>query len=313
MNEAEINEIIKKIEREMTGDPEKDLEIWNEGGERYRGQPGSEPLLHEIGRRMFDIAMKEDGDLAQEIFDDMVETADDDYDEACSLIDRGKYDDALGKLLVLTALIRAYPLPEETIWMDFASYLDSLVYMDYYSEEIGDREIGRHPMHPGRMLYTCGSLLIEMNRAEEALEPLEMLVSLDPVCPKYLFELGEAYKRLGRLQDAYDNARYALQCASNRVELARGYRDLAYCLTEAEEYEDAVMLYLMSLQFQSSRSAEAELQWIRKKTGINAEDYTEEMIKECCQKLDLPVEISEVVQKNIELLDILSSSSDDQE
>ena len=312
MNEAELNEIIKMIESELTGDPEQDAGIWNEWGERYRGQPGSEPLLHEIGRRLFALLLEEEGDEPEEIYNDMVESADDDYEEACRLIDRGQLDEALGKLLVLTEVIRVYPLPEETIWMDFSSYLDSLVYMDHYSEEIGDREIGRHPMHPGRILYTCGSLLIEMDRADEAIQPLEMLVSLDPVCPKYLFELGEAYKRCGRIRDAYDTALYSIHYASNRAELARGYRDLAYCLCESENFEDAVMLYLLSLRYQSSRRAEAELQWIRKKSGISAENYDEEMILQCCSRLEIPVGISEIVRKNMELLDILADPGDNE-
>ena len=311
MNETELNEIMRKIESEMTGVPEQDADILNEWGDRYRGQSDSEPLLREIARRLFDLVLQEDGDMPQEIYNDMVESAEVDYAEACRLIDQGKYDDAADKLLVLSEVISIYPLPEDTDWKDFASYLDSLIYMDYFSEEIGDREIGRHPMRPGHILYTCGSLLIEMNRAEEALKPLEMLVSLDPVCPKYLFELGEVYKRLGRLQDAYDTAMAALYCASSRTELARSYRDLAYCLTEAEEYEDAVKLFLLSLRYQSTRHAEAELQWIRKKSGVNAENYDEASILECCKRLEIPVGISETVQKNMDLLDMLSPSGDD--
>lgn len=306
MNDDELKAIMQKIEGELNGDPEHDAEILNEWGERYREQPGSEPLLHAIGRRIFDLIVQEDPDLPQQIFDDMLKTADEDYADACRLIEKRQYEEALSKLLVLSELIRNYPLPEGNIvWTDFNSYLDSLVYQDYFSGDIGEREVSRHPMHPAQILYTLGSLLIEMNRPEEAKEPLERLLSLDPVCPKYIFELGEAYKRTGQFQDAYNNAIWALQCVSNRMELARAYRDMAFCLSESGAYEDAVMLYHQSLRYFSSRHAEAEIAWIRRNTGVSLDGYNDETIMNRCRELNIPVGISETVQRNIDLLKLI--------
>ncbi len=311
MEKDQLDKLIKQMESELTGDPDRDAEIMNAWGERYRGDPDAEPFLYEISRRLFSLVLEEEGDLTQEIFDDMVATADDDFEEACNLIEEKQYEDALSKLLVLTAVIRAYSLPEDAVWMDFNSMLDSMVFQDYFSEEIGDREIRRHPMHPGRILFTCGSLLIEMDRAEEALEPLEMLLDLDPVCPKYIFEIGEAYKRIGNIQEAYDQAIWALSCVSSRKDLARCYRDLGYCLVESGAYEDAVMLYMLSLRYQTSRKAEAELAWIHRKSGASAEEITYEMILKRCEELEIPVGISETVKKNMELMDLLMPPEDD--
>ena len=306
MDETELNEILKKIESELTGDPERDVEILDSWGEKYRGQPGSDPLLQEIGRRLFELITKEDPELPVQIYNDMVETADEDYAEACRLIEAQQYEEALGKLLVLQSLVRHYPLSDDMVWTDFSSDLDSLVYQDYFAEEIGNREIARHPMHPAPMLYTLGSLLIEMNRAEEAKEPLEMLFSLDPVCPKYIFELGEAYKRTGQFQDAYNNAMWVLQCASNRPELARAYRDLAFSLSESGAFEDAVILYMLSLHYQASRHAETEIAWIRTKTGISVDGYNFDTITNRCRELNIPIGISETVQQNIDFLQMMS-------
>ena len=302
MDLDEVNKIMAKIETELTGDPDQDMDILNEWGERYRGDPDAEPLLLEIGKRLFRLAMDEEGSLPDEIYQDMVETADEDYEEACELIRKHQYEEALSKLLVLSEVIRIYPLPEGTIWMDFDSYLDALNFQDYYADSIGDREIGRHPMHPAKMLFTAGSLLIEMDRAEEAVGILERLLELDPVCPRYLFELGEAYKRTGQIKEAAENALYSLSCAATRVDLARGYRDLAYCLSETGAYEDAVMLYLLSLRYEASRQAQSELAWIRKKAGISADGYNDASILQRCGELGIPVDISETVKGNIEFL-----------
>ena len=314
MDRTEIDKLLRKMDGELNGDPEHDADVMHEWAERYRGDPDAEPLFMEIGRRLADLIMEEEGDLPLEIYNDMVETADEDYREACALIEEKQYEDALHKLLVLTAVIREYPLAEGTDWMDFNSFLDSLVYQDLYSEEIGDNEIGRHPMHPARILYTCGSLLIEMDRAEEALEPLEMLVSFDPVCPAYLFELGEAYKRTGRIKDAFENALWALSCAQNRADMARCYRDLAYCFAENNEFENAMIFNMMSLHFQSSRQAESEIAWIRKKAGIDPAAFSSEMIMQRCAEMGIPVGISETVQQNIDFLKtVMPGSGADEE
>ena len=306
MSEEELNKILAQIESELNGDAEHDADVLDGWGERFRDDPNAKELMEEIAHRLVDIIMEEEGDLPQQIYDDMVETAEDDYKEACELIEEKQYEEALGKLLVLTEVIRHYPLPEGTVWKDFSSYLEGLVYQDYYSEEIGDREVGRHPMHPAHILYTCGSLLIEMDRAEEAQEVLEMLCDLDPVSPKYLYELAEAYKRTGQLQEAYDTSLWALSCAADRTALARGYRDLGYCLTETGEYDDAVMLYLLSQRYQATRQAEAEIIWIQKKNGTTVDGYNEQAITERCQELGIPIGISETVRMNMEFLDMIS-------
>lgn len=307
MDEKEVNKILRQIEGELNGDPEHDFEILSDWGERWRGQPGADKLLEEIGRRLYFLLMEGQEDLPNQIYNDMVETADDDYEEACQLIEQGKNEEAARKLLVLTSVILAYPLEDNIIWTDFNNYRDSLVFQDYYSDLIGDREIKRHPMHPAGILYTCGRLLIEMNRTEEALQPLEMLADLDPVCVDYLVELDEAYKRTGQIKKAYDTAMWTLACASSSEELARGYRDLAYCMTESGAYEDAVILYLLSLRYQPSKHAEDEIAWIHEKTGIRSENYNFKTIFERCKELKIPLEISRTVRNNIDFLNMLSS------
>ncbi len=76
MNEEEMKKLIGQIESELNGETEHDAEVWNEWGERYRGQPDAEPLLREIGRRLFSLYLEEEGDVPQMVYDDMVSTAD---------------------------------------------------------------------------------------------------------------------------------------------------------------------------------------------------------------------------------------------
>ena len=311
MTDEEIDKLLEQIESELNGDPEHDAEVLNSYGEKYRDVEGAESLMYQLARRLFNLYLQEEPDMPDLVYEDMVETLDEDFAEACDLITQKKYDEAAAKLDMLCAVIAIYPLEDDVIYTDFTSYLEAMLYQDYYSDMIGDTEIRRHPLKPGPILYTYGSLLIEMGYPEEAVDPLEMLFLLDPVCPKYMFELGEAYKRTERYEEAFNNALWCLNCATTNAELARCYRDMAYCLSEADNQEDAMMLYMLSLHFQSSRHAEAEIAWIRKNYNIDPEPWTMDRIRERCKEVEIPVGISEGVKRNSELLDLLNTAQDD--
>lgn len=308
MTEAELNEILNKIESELTGDPDHDIDVLDSWGERYLEDPDSEPLLREISNRIFDIVVRDDPEEPQRIYEDMAAAADEDFAEACGLISQKRYDEAASKLALLTEVIRIYPLSDDDIWTDFTSHTERMIFQDLFSELIGDRKIRRHPMRPGPILFTYGSLLIQTGKADEALYPLEMLNIFNPVCMKYLFELGEAYKRTGQMEEAFNMALWGLSCAANRADLARCYRDMAFCLSEAGNHEDSVMLYMLSLHYQASRQAEMEIAWIRKNFGVSPDSYTLESIKNRCAEVGIPVGISEIVQRNLELLEALGQS-----
>ena len=225
--------------------------------------------------------------------------------EAKDCIEYGNVDEALAVLAYARDEVEAFSLPDDCVWTDYERFLDGMIYNDYYAKEIDGREIRRHPMQPGQMLYLYGSLLIEANRPGDALEPLTLLVSLDPVSPKYLFELGEAYKRTGDFEKAYDLAKTACSFAANDRELARCYRDLGFCLSEQKDYENAAALYLLSLDYADTKQAKSELGWLSQNHGITLYDYGEDTVQHRCEALDIPVGISQLVKNNLALMELL--------
>ena len=124
MTEAELNEILNKIESELTGDPDHDIDVLDSWGERYLEDPDSEPLLREISNRIFDIVVSDDPEEPQRIYEDMAAAADEDFAEACGLISQKRYDEAASKLALLTEVIRIYPLSDDDIWTDFTSHTE---------------------------------------------------------------------------------------------------------------------------------------------------------------------------------------------
>ncbi len=175
-------------------------------------------------------------------------------------------------------------------------------FQDHFAREIAGREIRRHPLQPGKCLYAYGSLLLEVGRVDEAVRVLEELLAFDPVSPRYLLELGEAYKRIGDLEQANNAIRWAFRCAANDAELARCYRALAFCLSEAGAYADAAALYWLSLDRQPSAHAETELAWISMRTGTPVARPSERELVECCARLEVPMELDQTVLEDLKLL-----------
>lgn len=296
---------LETLHSTLNGSADHDRAVLEQWLEQYRGQPEAEPLLREVGRLLFQMDEAGNTQLVRQV------QAEQAFSAAREQMARGAYEEALQTLAPAVAELDSFSLSGDCLWMDFHSLLDGLLYQDYFREEIAGREIRRHPMKPGKYLYAYGSLLIETGQAGEALKPLERLVSLDPVCPKYLFELGEAYKRTGRLRDAFETAQWALSCASSHEEAARCYRDMAYCLAESGEYEDAALLCQLSLKFRASPRAEEELTWIAAKTGRPRQELGEEELLARCGRLGIPVGLSETVLENLKILQDMTAFRED--
>lgn len=72
-----------------------------------------------------------------------------------------------------------------------------------------------------------------------------------------------------------------------------------------------MMFNMLSLSFQSTRQAQTEIAWIRKKAGIDPGAFTDEKIRQRCKELDIPMEISETVRRNIAFLQSIMPETDE--
>jgi len=309
--DTEMQKRLQELNGELNGNSEHDRAILMKWAERLEGKTENAALLREIGRLLFRIDGAEAEQLTQQFIDQKLRAQDDALAEARRRMRLGKTEEALQLLQPLVREIGDAPLPDDCLWMDFHSYLDGLLFQDYFADEIEKRELRRHPLRPGKLLYTYACLLIERGLPDEALETLQKLIGLDPVCPEYLFELGEAYKRVGAFEEAYQTALWALECASTDAQAARCCRDLGYCLAETGAFEDASAIYQLSIRFQPSAQAEAELRWIGEQNGAPPVRYGDTELLQRCGRLGVPTGLSETVKRNLALLDSLFGQKED--
>ena len=301
MNTNDLNRLSAQLQNELTGERDHDRELLLSWAERFRGDETAGPILREIGLLLYHLDEEETVPLAQGFLDDVLARTEQALSEAQELMAAGKPEKAIEVLAPAAEYLEDFPLSEDFVWMDFHSFLDGLLFEDYFSEEIDGREVRRHPLRPAELLRTYAEDLVWLERYEEAVPILERLTSLDPVCAEDLCALADVYLCAGRAEDAWDTAGWALLCASTHEEAARCYLLLAACRGEAEDWESAAILLTKSLLVQPSEEAEAMLTEIRRVAGQEFV-FSAEEVNRRCEAMEVPTGRSEAVELNLTFL-----------
>ncbi len=302
MNTVEYERLLLQLHGELTGEAQQDRAVLLQWADRYKGNTEAGPLLREIGRMLFVLDEETIAPLTQDFLDEALTRSDQIHAEAAKLMQEERYEAAAEILGAAVEEMTDVALPSDSVWMDFHSFLDGLLFEDYFSEEIDGREVRRHPLRPARLLRTCGDALVFLERYDEAVPVLERLTGLDPVCAEDLCTLADAYLCADRAEDAWDTAGWALFCASTNEEAAQCYLLLALCRSETEDWENAAVLLRKSLLVSPSEEAEAVLAELEAQTGIKA-DFTKEEIDRRCEAMEVPTGRSEAVELNLAFLE----------
>ncbi|MCL2325976.1 MAG: hypothetical protein FWC40_05700 [Proteobacteria bacterium] len=145
------------------------------------------------------------------------------------------------------------------------------------------------------IFYQYGTILLELRRLEDARTAFNHCLTLNPIDVRAMFELGE----IAKLEQDFDGLRALMVRAHplifTRHMLARYYRNQAFLANFEAKMSLAVAMVYVSLDYEESPLARAQLNALAKIKGVNLTRPKTDDVKALVQGTDIVLGPSETV------------------
>lgn len=286
------DEIMQEITAGLSGDPKKDFPYLKKQCDKYKDSEYGTEIVRACGRLMANLLsdeQKAELSKAMENHDLGIEAT---LEEVRFNQYQKNFDKALSLLEPLVHKVEEmnengmFAEDKVSEYCCFDNLMEEILY-SYYTKPEKDL---RHSDINYATIYTqYGSLLIDLERWDDAQMALEKARKWNPASAYIIFELCETYKHKNQLQLYFDTVKEAFKFAYEPKTVARCYRNLGWYFVEKELYDEAITVYVMSLQFEKSDFVSSEMFYISQKTGKQVSQPTLEDIKKVAEKYGFPV------------------------
>ena len=135
-----------------------------------------------------------------------------------------------------------------------------------------------------------GSVLVDLERIEEAQAVLRKGLKWNPVSFSLNSEYIETFKMLGRIDEFYELSKKAIKLAYRPKNLARCYRNLGYYFVEKERYSEALGCYRFSNVYdKDAKQSQSEMYYILGMTDGKVKEHSIEEFKNYSKLYDFPL------------------------
>ena len=288
-----LETIMQEISAGLTGDNKSDIAYLFHQTEKYREHQLHTEIVREIGRMIFERLSKDDQEEWNEsLAADIKKNFYSKFDEVKENVRNGKYEMALSIIepiakdlenVINGGLFRDDSVSE---YRHFNSLFEEIL----YKEQNHPTRVVRDVFLPiGSAFSICGSVLIDLNRAESARLALGKAMQWEPMNVSLAFEYAETYKLQGKMDKFLQATKKVYEIIYKKTDLARFYRNIGYYFIEKMLWVEAMGSFILSLNFDTeSPVASGEMAYIEEKAGKKVEWPKIEEIKDICQKHDIP-------------------------
>ncbi len=280
--------IIREITLGLTGEPQKDKEYLLEQMERYKDHELGKEIVRACGRIMYEIMPEDKKAELEKIINKDTQGIEAALDEVKFNVYKKNYDKALE---LIESIIKTH---EESGWFAedsvseyycFKEPMEELLFAEYNKSE---KDVRKATIDFSEMYFLYGCLLNELQRYQNAEEALRKAMKWNPVSLPIAYELAEAYKAQGNIEDFKDFTIEMHKYVFRPDDMARFYRNLSYYFVEKEEYETAVCCLLFSERFANSDMVQSELYYIMQKSGKDYDPSVDDL-KRCFETHVIPL------------------------
>lgn len=285
------DEIMKEITTGLTGDYEKDKVYLWEQAEKYKGSEFEKEILRACGRLFWEISPAEMKNKITDVLSKENLGTESILEEAYFNQFKKDYAKALGILEPFVQKIEKFIddgwFVDDAVseYFCFNEWFEELLYSVYNQTE---KTLRRADIPYAEIYLQYGSLLIDLNRIEDARTALQKAMRWNPASVNIQLELAETYKLAGNREKVCEIARAAFKYAFRKNEVAKCYRTLGWYFVEEELYQEAVACYALSSQFEKSDYVQSELYFISQKTNGKLPKLNFDEITKIAEKYNFP-------------------------
>ncbi len=289
----EYEKILAGITSGLTGNSEKDVPYLREQADIYKSHELSKDILRAIGRLLYDTLPEEQKvPVASDFYKDG-KRIDVLYDEVRYLVSTKQYKKAT---VMMDSLLRFcedfLEADQENDYFSFKNMFQAYLYQHYFKPT---KNFKPAPYDFSDMYIIRGFLYMQEHNMKAAIQALNKAVRCNPVNLYAYFQLAEAHKLTGDLDEYLNLTRQALSFATTKKEIARCYRNMGFYFIEKENYTDAVNMYHLSSDFEKNDAVASELFYISQKIGKKVEPPDQEAVLKTIQEHFIQVGASEPV------------------
>lgn len=286
------DEIMEQITLGLTGDPKKDFKYLEEQCEKYKDTEYGTEIVRACGRLISQLLPEE----GKEKIIQLMKNHDLGFESTLEEVRFNHFEKKFDKALeLLEPLVKKVEESYENgLFKDdkvseyycFENPMEHLLYAYFNKPE---KEIRYSDIPFAKIYMQYGSLLIDLDRWEDAQKALEKAREWNPASAYIIFELCETYKHLGQLDLYFETIKDSFKYCFEPGTVARAYRALGWYFTEKEMYEEAAAVYILSLQYEHSDFVTSEMYYITQKSGKDVPKPGIEDIKRIGEKYGFTV------------------------
>jgi len=211
------------------------------------------------------------------------------YNKVKELVNGAHYEDALGEIsLILQEVEKIYENQPDSYNFSHILEVYFFSYFKQYLDQIKDCNVNYCDYDMNGMYRLKGSILIKLNRLEEAILSFDHALKWNPVDLDSLFEICEMYKVVGRIDSVKKIAMESYNYCCTRATMARFYRNLGFYYLEKYKPDIAIALYQYSNIYYQTESADKELAYISKALGKTIDRLSVTSLQETLNSIKIP-------------------------
>ena len=271
--------IMKEITGGLTGDPEADMKYLDEQGQKYKDHEYGKEILRACGRLMYELIPDDKKEELNKIFSKDEQGYDAAMDEVRFNIYKKNYDKALKLIEDMVSKYEGMGMFKDDAVSEYHCFrepMEEILYCEFTKPE---KDIRRATIDYAELYLTYGSLLVELERLDDAADALFKAMRWNPTNASIAFEYAETFKMRGMIEEFKDITRNIFKYAYRPEDMARCYRNMSYYFVEIKDYDTAVCCLLFSMQYGKSEMVNSELYYISQMTGKMYKPTEEELAK----------------------------------